>query len=637
MLPFILATSVMFGLEYIMLSLLGNDYIQKRHSELPLFIRYANVLIGFLSVIFIIYANRFVIRQRRQEFAVNRVLGMESKHISLILFFESLIQFVIIALISVVGGYLFGNLIFMILNRLVKDSGTTLMDYPFDTKAAMILLLMLGITMIVLFIINVLRVVTQSPLSLMRSKNAGEKKSRKWLVIILAALGLAGLVNGYTIALSTQGVLNSLSTVFKAAFIVTISTYLLFMSFIILVLQFLQKVPNIYYKSDNFISISGMLSRMRANSIGLASITMLCTFLIVTLGMSVVAYQGIENQVEAALTHDYEINVTAPDKNQMQKKVNAVDQDIRKIVDIDKLRQSPQKMMATYIEGNHFEVFKDPKVQSNNDKMLFVVVTTEKGHNDLHDEHINLRQNEVVYSTNAKRFSRFNQLQIMKQYFKAERIEERYIPSNIGVDAMYLVVKDEKEYKDILKYYEASNMSGEGEDIDNTLAFNVNGDKKAFDQQIKKLEKKHDISITSKQIQEKMIYELNGGLIFIGVVVAIILLAGMFLILYYKQLSEGYEDKKNYHIMKQVGLPDELIRKTINKQVFWIFALPILTAIIHTAFASKIIYQLMGLLGIRDIPLFLTSYIGVALIIMLIYGLMYWMTSRTYYEIIKSE
>lgn len=637
MLPFILAASVMFGLEYIMLSLMSNDYIQKRHRNLPQLIGYANVLTSLLTVVFVVYANRFVMKQRKKEFALNTILGMEKKHLRLILAFETVIQYILISLISITGGYLFGNLVFMILNRLVKGTGIKLMDYPFDMRAASIVLGLLFLLMLIIFMINNVILTYNNPLQLMKSQKAGEKKRRRWVIITLFVLGIIGLGIAYYVALTTVGVVSSLQNIFFAVLLVTISTYLLFMSLIILVLQYLQKISSIYYRPQNFISISGLLSRMRANAVGLASIAILCTFLIVTLGMTLVAYRGIETQIESGQKQDYDISLT---RKQAENQMKYLKRDIKQYAKVDYFREMHGLFIGMYNRGGNFEPLEMKPSQKNIKNSFYSVVTTVQGHNSNNGEHLKLKDNEIATSSNTDRFSHFKEITLANEKYEVINMDKNYLGSSIAIDAMYIVVKDDAELNRLAQSYKDLDLETRDyvpASISYSLSFNVKGDASHFEKMIPKIEKKYDIEVSNKNDISKEMYEVNGGLIFIGIVVSIILLAGMFLILYYKQISEGYEDKENYQIMMKVGLPESLIKKSINKQIFWIFALPILTAIIHIAFASKIIYQLMGILGIRDVSLFLTSYLSVAVSIMLVYALMYWITSRAYFAIINEE
>ncbi|MEE1107022.1 FtsX-like permease family protein [Macrococcoides canis] len=635
--PFILATSVMLGLQYIMLSMIANEYIQKRHANLPQLLVYSNVLVGILTVVFIIYANRFVMKQRKQEFALNMVLGLEKKHIRFILLLESFLQFIVISILSVCGGYLFGNLVFLLMNKLVKSKGMSLMDYPFDVKSALLTIAILAGVMVILFIFNNISLTLQSPIQLMRSQLAGEKKTPKWLLAVLFIIGATALGYGYNIALTTKGVLDSLQNIFTAILSVMIGTYFLFMSLTIIVLQLLKRNKNVYYKPNQFFSISGLLSRMKSNAVGLASITMLMTFLMVTLGMSLSAYRGIEAQIAGSMTHQYQINLYGPQKKQ----VKNIQDDISKIADVDKFRYSELAFFPIIKAGNELVPLNDqigPKLKGKD--MTYIVLTTEKDHNIAHDTAVKVNDGEIIVSTNADRYSHDKTLKIEGQQVKVKSADQNYIGNQIAIDAMYIIVKDKAQFETYRNYFKSLNRETnkvEATEASSTLAFNVERHDETFKRAIPALQKEHGIRIENKDDTQKTIYEMNGGLIFIGIVVSITLLTGVFLVLYYKQLSEGYEDKRNYSIMQKVGLPQDLIKKTINKQIIWIFGLPIIVTVIHTLFASKIIFNLLGILGVRDKTMFFTSYGIVVLVIMVIYGVMYLVTSRTYYKIINDK
>ncbi|KAA1040334.1 ABC transporter permease [Macrococcus equipercicus] len=627
--PFVLAASVMFGLEYIMLSLMGNDFIKQRHASLPLILKYANIMTTLLAAVFVIYANRFVMKQRKQEFALNMVLGMEKKHIRLILLLEMAVQYVIISVISVAGGYLFGNLIFMVLNRLVKSSGITLMDYPFDFKGMIITLALLAAVMLVLFIINSWILSRQSPVHLMQSKKAGEKKMKKWVIIMLLIIGASALGYGYYIALSAQGVINSLQRIFLAVLVVTIGTYLLFMSLTILILQTLQNIPAIYYHPVRFLSISGLLARMKANAVSLASITMLVTFLIVTIGMSLTTYRGIESNVNSQFKQDYITTVYEYNKDgSAPKTLKAMMADIEDITTIDHFNVKPTMSVCMSNVNGTLKTINQAVAKTNSKNLICAFFVTEQGHNAVTGERLSLKDGQIALSANTQRFNDYRTLTLGKKTYDVVPLKHQYIGGEIAIDAMYIVVKDMPALEQMAEIFTA--------DIGTIMTFNAVSDKKALDKQLDHFRKKYGVQLEEKQETQNRLYEINGGLVFIGLVVSIVLLVGMFLILYYKQIAEGYEDQGNYDIMKKVGLPHALIKKTINTQILFIFLLPISIGVIHTAFASNIIFQLLGLLGIRDHLLFMTSYLSVIAVIMLVYGVMYWITSKIYFGIINA-
>ncbi|WP_133170556.1 ABC transporter permease [Staphylococcus chromogenes] len=264
---------------------------------------------------------------------------------------------------------------------------------------------------------------------------------------------------------------------------------------------------------------------------------------------------------------------------------------------------------------------------------------TEKDHNQAKNQHIHLKDDEIVIASSSPKFKNLDKVKVAGKTYKVITSDKDEIGNLIAGDSLYVIVKDDATYKDISNYY-ASNQEQQQskQDLGNTsISFNLLSDKEAFEKAIPKLEKKYGVHVTVKDEVRKSLYELNGGLIFLGMVVSIVLLVGTFLMLYYKQISEGYEDKRNFDIMQKVGLDYQLIKQTIHKQIMWVFVLPIIVALIHTLFAGKIIYYLLGILGVRDISLFLTSYIAVIFAVVITYGLMYWVTSTIYYKIVQTK
>lgn len=281
--PYMLALSAMFGMEFILLSLGFNDDVRRHHSVLPYFIYIGNAFMSIFIVIFVLYANRFVMRHRQHEFALNMILGMEKKHIRVLLFIEAIYQTFVIALLSIIGGYLFGAISFMLLNKLMKQTTTRLIIYPFDITAMSYMLVVLIGTMILLFIINNVRLTMQSPIELIQAQHKREKPLSKFVTFILLLIGLLTLGLSYYSVLEPKTLLGSFNRIFIAIIYLIISMYCLFLSLMPLILQVLQRYKRLYYQQKYFFTLSGLVVRMRSNAVSLASMTLLCTFLLATL------------------------------------------------------------------------------------------------------------------------------------------------------------------------------------------------------------------------------------------------------------------------------------------------------------------------------------------------------------------
>ncbi|PNZ70023.1 ABC transporter permease [Staphylococcus croceilyticus] len=639
MIPFILALSMIFGIEFILLSLNMNEYVHKRSETLPAFIGIGNFFMSVLGFIFILYANRFMMKRRQQELAMYMVLGMEKKHFQLIMLAEMIYQYIVVALLSISGGYLFGALIFMLLNKLMHQTGMSLIDYPFNMKAMLFTLLMLAVLMGFLFIMNNIKLLFQSPIKLIRQHQITERRLPKAILYIVLVIGVIAIAISYKIALSDALLAQSLIQLFNAVFLVMLGTYCLFISLGVLLLEWLQKIPKLYYHPKYFFIISGLRSRINTNVIGLASISILCTFLIVTLGMTITTYRDIDKRIYKLMPDQYKMSVqgnVTTDKD-VQRKVHNLEHDIEKNAKIDFFKELPVAMIASSYRSPHTfdkETSNSARFQLNNPYLLLM---TQNDYNKVAKHKVNLNKDEVGLASSSHIFKKLNTINLMKTQFKAKQIDNLSYSYQMP-EGLMVITPNGKRYHQIANYYMNGLYSSSRQlSTYETTFINFNimtKDVSHFNKIKGHLEDKYKVNIDTREKTMSILYEFNGGLIFIGTVVSIVLLLGTFLMMYYKNIAEGYEDRRNYQIMAKVGIEDERIKSTINHQIIWIFALPILVAMIHVAVAFKYIFNLLGILSITDMGVFATSYIGVIVMVIAIYALMYWITSRIYYLIV---
>lgn len=638
--PFILALGIMFAAEFILLSLNMNTYVQQRSQLLPIFIGMGNFFMSVLRFIFILYANRFIMKRRQQELAMNMILGMEKKHFRLIMLIEMLYQYIFIALISIIGGYLFGVLIFMLMNKLMHQTGMSVMDCPFNVNAMLITLALLAAVMLFLFFINNVKIMFQSPIKLISQRQRSERKLPQFVLYILLVIGIITLFSSYHIALSNQMVLRSLYNLFGAIGLVMIGTYCLYLSLGILLLDWLKRIPSLYYNPKYFFTISGLQSRMNSNAIGLASITMLCTFLIVTVGMTISTYRGISNQVDAIISDQYRVSINGNIHNnaKTQEKVRHLERDIKAHAKVDFFKKNAVSLIAVDYQQPGLFKHRNNKDYSLTINGTYLVIMTQHDYNTLNTQKVKLKQDELGFESLNQPFKKLSTATMMGDRFKIKHINGHNYSYPVP-GALTVITPDNKTYQQLTNYYvNADKNDHHGTNsVQNTfLHFNIMTKQTAdFDRIKHTLMKRYDVYIDNKKDVAATLYEINGGLIFIGTVVSIILFIGTFLMMYYKNVAEGYEDRKNYQIMQQVGIEKARIKATINKQIIWIFALPIIVATMHVIFASKIIFNVLGILNVNRIGVFVTSYVGVIISIVVIYALMYWITSRIYYMIVN--
>lgn len=632
---FVLASSVFMSLVYIVFSLIKNRYVQTRHDVLPTIMTFAAFLILAFSLIFIIYASNFIMKQRHKELGLYSILGLEKKHIRAIVGVEIFLKYLAIAGISLPGGYLFGSLSFMLINKLMQDTSTGFFEYPFDPSAALITLLVLFFILLLVFIINSLKITISNPLALMKSVAKGEKEPKSNMLVLI--LGLVCMIWGYRIAFTTEGVLDSIFSIFQAIILVIVGTYFLFNALTIFVLKLLKKNKAYYYKAENFLSISGMLYRMKANANSLASIAVLSTGIMLVLGMTFTSYLSMEDIVNSSMEADYEISYSG-DPTVLDRVVD----EMRAHVDVIQVTPYAYTFIAFDLSDGQMKALISDEFTGLGDLQVaknagMATVMTLEDYNKAYGKNLSLKDQEVGLSSNTARWNQFDQIRFMDQDYGVIQLET--LPSSrIAIDYLFIVIPDTLTYQDMIEAF--PNWTADGlqyQDISYSANVEAEGQPEEMEDVLNEIGARNDVLISSKAHIKTFIYQMNGGLLFLGLIVGLILLVGTFLMIYFKQMSEGYEDQDNFAIMKQVGLDDGLIKKTIQSQIKWVFILPILVAAIHSLVSSKIVFNVLGLIGVRDYKLFISNYLLVILAFAMAYGIMYLVTSRLYYKIVNGQ
>ena len=636
--PFLLAVSLLFSLEYILLSLMQNEYVLEFHPDLKIFVGMGIFFSTLLMVIISLYTSNFIQKNQTKEFGLYTVLGLEKKHILWITFIQMLFNWVVTSVFSVVIGYLSGNLMFVGLNRLMKDTGADLMDYPFQIQTALGIVALLFVTFLVSFIFHSFKINRLNPTELFVSAHKGQREPKgNWLV---ALLGLGTLGSGYYIALTTNDVLGSLLNIFTAIFLIVIGTYLLFLSLSIFILKALQKNKRIYYKKNNFLSISGMLHRMNNNAVSLASIAILCSGIILVLGLTTTLYRVMETQISSSMPTDYSVQAFYSDEENEEYLTN-LEKELSKRGQLEEVYlHSNVETNGEFVDQKLIPLTAESSVNEtlNTSQTVVLIGETVDTYNERHDETLTLSLNEVAISSNLLNVEKFSTIEINGKEHQTKIVPDDVIPANYGVEVIYLAFPDEKQLEEFRVAFE--NYMGPDGDFAPTsykhvLNFNIAENEDEIQNYLNERQEEDDIRVTTIEETRQNLYTLYGGLLFIGMIVSIVLIVGIILMLYFKQITEGHQDRENYRIMKQVGLEKSMIEKTIQSQIVWVFGLPLAVAILHNLFISKIVYTLVGLFGVRDLSIFGTSYFGVLVVFALVYWIFYKLTSRTYYNIVN--
>lgn len=620
----------------IMASLSANEYVRTRHETLPMIINIGIVITGILTFIFFIYSTNFLTKRRNKEFALYGIMGLEKKHIRKIITIEMIIAFFIIAIFALVGGYIFGKLTFLALNKLMKDVAGRIMDYPFSIKAMIETIILLVVAFLASLISTSFKIYTQTPIELLSNQKSGEgePKSRGFIMI----LGFILLAVGYFIALTTQGMLTSLLYFFIAALITMLATYLLFMSFSVIYLK-RQKKKKSYYKKERFLGVSGLLYRIKSNAISLASISIISVGVIIAVSASLSIYDRIEYSASNVIPREYNLDSKENiNKENLEEAIKNLEDKVYKTVPS---KENIKNEFVNYTMMTPVEE-KENKITSfkggEKTPQYFVLVYDLEGYNKRVRGDYTLEDDEVLLTANQKFMLKKDKLQIGDKNFKI-KIVDNFIPSNLAVESYGIVVKDISTMEYIskeLKIYDKKEDKYEDATINLEVNWDIDGiDREEYNANLRKFSEENGLNVEYAESYLKGAYEIYGGFVFLGTITAFIFLVATVIISYYKQISEGFEDREKYQIMKKIGLEDKLIKKTSSSQMVYLLFAPLIFAIINSTVASKIIYQLLALFGVIKFMQYGKYLLIVIGVFFVVYYLIFKMTSKAYYKIVS--
>ena len=632
--PFVLSSSVMLILFNITASLVNNNYVKTRHVVLPTLINFGIVILAIFTFIFVQYAATFWLKRRSKEFALYGILGLEKKHVGKIISIEFLILFAIIWFAGIVGGYIFGQLCFLFLNFLMKDVSGRLMDYTFSISALIDTTVLVAILYLTIIIGSGLRIYMSTPMELLQRTHKGEGEPKSRIIIMLT--GFLLLFVGYGIALFVGGLLSSINYFFVAVLATIFATYLLYATFTVFMLK-AQRNSKSFYTPKRFLSVSGLLYRMKGNAISLASISILSAGVIISLSTTIAIYSNYIKLGDSIMPREYKIEAGSENisNEDMAKRLQSLVES--SVPDASMIKDEYTTFDTAITAVKKGDTIAKYQRDSKADP-IFVIASDLDGYNGRTHQNFKLDEGEILLGDN-KNNKIGDTLKIGDRDFKVRKIDSIFPYEYSGVEGYSIVVKD-------MATLEFLREALDGSDINCSVYWDVDGvgDKEYEDTLVKLKDgiknqltgdgrSMYGVSSRSEMISNQ--YEINGGFLFLGVLIGIIFLTGTVLITYYKQISEGYEDREKYQIMKNLGLSDDLIRKTTASQIGWMFYAPLIVATIHCIVASKIIFRLLGLFGVGDVSLYVICLVSVIAIFAFIYFIIFGFTSRVYEKIVE--
>ena len=640
--PFALAVILTTMILYSFIALATTPHLEASYGG-----RTARYVLGFgcfvvqlVVIILVAYANGYVMKNRSKELGLYSVLGMEKKHLLVMTLWELLIFYILTVGAGLGLGLLFDPLIFALL---LKCMGLpVVIQSTFQIGAVLNTLLGLALAFGLILLLNSFRLLRYSSLHLMQQKKAGEKKGRFLLVQTLLGLGLLGIA--FYIALTVERPVAAVQGFFIAVILVILATYLLFNAGSITFLRFLKGRKSYYYKPENFISVSNLIARMRKNAAGLATISILSTMVLVTLTGSLNLFIGGQNYLDTMYPSDYNFSVGhMPSDAETEPVIEEVQAQIKKVADATHLSDY-QVAQTTYwsaeirkIDGRSLEVYEQAGQEMKTEGTVYFF--DQATYEQLTGQKVELGENEILAYGYQYPGRLDAQLDINGKTFTIkQKLDSNFIQGKIPQNALfqhqmglYLVLPD---------------LNQLGLKVDKNLEFSINAknkDNKDFTGDVTK-----ELYSTDKMSQygatyfggyerysiEKEWRETAGTLLFIGIFLSVIFLLATVLVIYYKQISEGHEDRDNFVILQQVGLDQKQTGTTIRKQILTVFFLPLFFSFLYLGVAYKMIAKIVAILGATNAGLVLQTTLSICAVFFISYVLVFLLTSRSYRKIV---
>ena len=628
--PFMLTAVLTVMMYYMMDTLARNDSIGNRNVTTVLFLTIP--VMTLFSLIFLFYTNSFLIRRRKKEIAVYNILGMGKGHIGRMLTVETLIIWAVSLVLGILGGMVFGKLMHLLLLRILQyDVGIRFhISLPSILYTAVLFTFIFFLT----WLYNLFQVKLANPVELLRGGNVGEREPRtKWLLALVGGLAMGV---GYYLAITTERPIDAIDTFIVAVVLVIIGTYCLFIAGSIAVLKALRKKKNFYYKANHFTAVSGMIYRMKQKAAGLANICILSTIVLVLISSTVSLYAGMEDILDQRFPYDYCITTADASDPSTISSIDRIVEEELSARHVEKEDGMSYRYGATAVLRQSDTAFTNSQTVDYTvediQEMYFIPL---EDYQKVQGDPTELAPDEVIlFVTDEGSYGRDTitvngkELKVVKE-LKDFRLEDKSVAR--VVTGWYLIMPDVQSILDMgvvngtLQYSTYFDMGGSREDclaavqsIADRVGREVPG-----------------AVCENRELSRENFFSLYGSLFFIGLYLGSMFLIATVLIIYYKQISEGYDDRERYQIMQKVGMGKREVRRSIRSQVLLVFFLPLVAAVIHIAVAFNVIDKLLAMLGLVNTPLFLACTAATVLVFAVFYVMVFAVTAREYYKIVN--
>lgn len=643
--PYILTTAFSACVFFIFSCIINNDFLQNvPHAEYVwVLLQIGNVLLGIILIPFLFYTNSFLIKRRKNEIGLYSILGLEKKHIAFMMFMETLFIYIIAMAIGLITAVVFAKLAFLIL---LNACGLPVdVEFTMPLNSFIITLIFFGAISFLNLGTNLYQVTKANPSDLLREPKKGEKQPKS--LFISTMLGILFLGGGYWIAFVSKVDGMIFMNFFLAVFLVVIGTYFLFTSGSIALLRALRSNKNFYYKKANYITVSGMIYRMKKSAASLVNICIFSTMVIITLLCTVSLTLGEKEAIRFICPLDASYLF---DCSKMQD-TSAFEADMQSLASENNV-QIKDKIDYYYFlidTCNNQNIFSILMNSSDMEKERQVRLMSLSDFNRIEGQNQTLEPNEILVYSNTEDFKYSSVTLNEKVYEVKEEISSFHFDTkeknNYSRGRLYFIINDYNNIKEIAERFNEGtdypDYEGSGSPY-YSVRFNMEGElgnKETFLNSLDKNWSKMPGFHSSKNVIDwgYDVKSMDGGLLFLGVFFGLIFTICLLLIMYYKQISEGLEDKRNFEVMQQVGLSDEDVKATINRQIMLVFGIPLAVAIIHTMMGLRMTTKLLYALNLYNNKLIALSCLGIIAVFAVFYVLSYFVTANTYYNIVKRK
>lgn len=645
--PYILTCVGMVTMFYIISFLANNQDLSEIHGGniLQSMLGLGTWVVGIFALIFLFYTNSFLVRRRKMEFGLYNILGMGKRNIAHIQIWETLYT-AAIALVGGIGsGIVFSKLAGMVMVRTLGEEAS--FDIQIEVGSIITTIILFAVIFLLILLNAFRQVHAANPVELLKSEAQGEKPPKaNWIIAVIGAVMLA---IAYYMAATIGDPVSAIILFFVAVIMVIIASYLLFTAGSVAYCKLLQKNKKYYYKTKHFVSVSSMVYRMKRNGAGLASICILSTMVLVMLSSTLCLYIGTEDSLRVRYPRNIIAEITTDDENIAAQ----FNDDIARFITENNVNveneiryryiSSAGMVMENKIITDYSKVY-DSDISDFDNIRSFVIIPI-ADYNRISGENISLADNEILVFTSRTDYNldtldvdNFGSFKIVK------KVEDFYLDGNIAaqVYAPLMIFVTEKVFKDY-DTFERENYSSRPTNIWVYNAFDVA--ESNDEQQLEIAENLgatlaplyKSYSIESMAGNRMGFYASNCALLFLGVMLSIVFIFASVLMIYYKQVTEGFEDKNRFTILQKVGMTQKEIKKTINSQVMSVFFMPLIVAGIHIIFAFNIISKLLTLFGLIDTGLLIIVTLCSYLVFAIFYVLIYVATSKTYLGIVSKD